>query len=261
MQTLYLLETATRLIGPVLSPAGSAFTTMAIANLNVTLNGSTAVMSAPSQVVHSHNGYYLLTIDNDLLSAEGGLEISINLAGHFMTLHRYQVVDPANIALQATLLEIQTKTNLLGGPPVGSVLFVDSGIYYCTRSDLELVFGVANVTKWADLDNNGDGTFITNRITTMIALANEMTNDALRAGAYAVPVASPIPHALSYHTACLAGVLLYESRGEADTEDENGNHRLTPFRRRWDAFIKKVLGQGVVLNAIRNTATSAPSVR
>jgi hypothetical protein len=125
---------------------------------------------------------------------------------------------------------------------------------------MELIFGIANVTKWADLNNTSDTSFITNRITTMIALAHEMTNDTLRAGAYTVPVVSPIPYSLSYHTACLAGVLLYESRGEVDSEDENGNHRLTPFRRRWDAYMKKVLGQGIVLNASKSNASSAPAV-
>jgi hypothetical protein len=260
MQTLDLLADATRLIGPVLAPSGAAYTTAVITDFNLTLNGATAPLAHPSQVVHSHNGHYLLTIDEARISAEGGLEISMNKDGYFMTVHRYQVLDPESIASQATLLLIKSHTDLLGGPPVGSVLFVDSGEYYCTRSDLELIFGVANIGKWADLDNANNSTFIANRITTMIALAHEMTNDALRAGAYVVPIASPVPYAVSYHTACLAGVLLYESRGEVDSEDENGNHRLTPFRRRWDAFIKKLLGQGIVIDAPKVSRTSAPAV-
>jgi hypothetical protein len=261
MQWLPLLETSVRLIGPVLAPSGAAYTGASVGNFNKTLNGVTSALAAPSQIVHSHNGHYLMTLDDAHVTAEGGLEISLNLDGFFMTVHRYQVCDPANIAMQATILEIKAKTELLGGPPLGSVLFVDTGDYYCTRSDVELAFGVANVTKWADLNNTGNSTFITNRITTMIALAYEMTNDALRAGSYVVPIVAPIPYALSYHTACLAGVLLYESRGEVDSEDENGNHRLTPFRRRWDAFIKGLLGQRVILNAPKSTTTSAPSVR
>lgn len=145
------------------------------------------------------------------------------------------------------------------GPPIGSVLFTDSGTYYCARADVELVFGTKNVIQWADLDNEEDATFIANRITTMIALAHEQLEDAIRHSSYDLPF-DPIPVAVTYHTACLAGVLLYESRGEVDSEEESGNHRLTPFRRRWQAFVKQLLSQAHILDATRTPRTNAPTV-
>jgi hypothetical protein len=145
------------------------------------------------------------------------------------------------------------------GPPIGSVLFTDSGSYYCSRADVELVFGIANVSKWADLDNEENATFIANRITTMIALAHEQLEDAIRHSSYDLPF-DPIPVAVTYHTACLAGVLLYESRGEMDAEDEAGNHRLTPFRRRWQSFVKQLLSQAHILDATRSPNTNTPFV-
>lgn len=161
---------------------------------------------------------------------------------------------------QAQLDAIETKTALLNPAPTGSILLVDSGDYYCTRQDVELVFGQSNVAKWADVDNESDLTFIEDRITTMIALAHEQTNDALRQGGYTVPVEAPRPASLTYNVAALAGVLLYEARGAADSENDNGVHRLTPFRNRWEKYIKQLLSQQIRIDATRQNSTTAPQV-
>ena len=140
------------------------------------------------------------------------------------------------------------------------MLLVNSGAYYCTRQDVELVFGTKNVIAWADLDNEADATFIEDRITTIIALAHELTNDALREGAYTIPIVAPVPTSLTYNVAGLAGVLLYESRGAVDAESDDGTHRLTPFRKRWDTYIKNLLGRKMVISAPRSVTNNAPSV-
>lgn len=170
----------------------------------------------------------------------------------------------ATSANQLQILEqldvIQGKTDLLNPAPTGSVLLVDSGEYYCTRQDVELVFGMTSVITWADVDNTGNMDFIDDRVTTMIALAHEQTNDALRQGGYALPFAAPRPASLTYNVAALAGVLLYESRGAIDSDSEDGTHRLSSFRKRWEKYIKQLLSQQVRLDATRQNATTAPAV-
>lgn len=155
---------------------------------------------------------------------------------------------------------IQNKTDLLNPAPTGSVLLVDSGEFYCTRQDVELIFGKSSVRTWADVDNEGDEDFISDRILTMIALAHEQTNDGLRNGGYIVPFTPPRPASLVYNVAALAGVLLYESRGAIDADNEDGTHRLTPYRKRWDKYIKQLLSQQVRIDATRQNATTAPAV-
>jgi len=155
---------------------------------------------------------------------------------------------------------IQNKTDLLNPAPTGSVLLVDSGEFYCTRQDVELIFGKSSVRTWADVDNEGDEDFISDRILTMIALAHEQTNDGLRNGGYVVPFTPPRPASLTYNVAALAGVLLYESRGAIDADNEDGTHRLTPYRKRWDKYIKQLLSQQVRIDATRQNATTAPAV-
>ena len=155
---------------------------------------------------------------------------------------------------------IQNKTDLLNPAPTGSILLVDSGEFYCTRQDVELIFGKSSVRTWADVDNEGDEDFISDRILTMIALAHEQTNDGLRNGGYVVPFTPPRPASLVYNVAALAGVLLYESRGAIDADNEDGTHRLTPYRKRWDKYIKQLLSQQVRIDATRQNATTAPAV-
>lgn len=210
---------------------------------------------------HRATGKYDAYFDPEMDINEGDqfeFEEEITMNSSVQGLHDYvnqfyvRVIEPMDVIL--------SKVLLLNPAPTGSVLIVSSGAYYCTRTDVELVFGQTNVLKWADLDNSGNSSFITNRITTMIALAHEQTNDALRAGGYNVPILAPIPTTLAYQVASLAGVLLYESRGAIDSESEDGTHRLTPFRKRWSGFIKDVLGQRIQLSAKRSNASNAPAV-
>lgn len=221
----------------------------------------TPFTSGSLSIDHRATGKYDAYFDPEQEINEGDqfeFEEEIMMNSSVQGLHAYvnqfyvRVIEPMDVIL--------SKVLLLNSAPTGSVLIVSSGTYYCTRTDVELVFGRNNVLKWADLDGDEDDDFIENRITTMIALAHEQTNDALRAGGYIVPVADPVPTSLSYQVAALAGVLLYESRGAIDSENDDGTHRLTPFRRRWAAYIKDLLGQRVIINASKAVASNAPQV-
>ncbi len=104
---------------------------------------------------------------------------------------------------------------------------------YSVKSNIEAVFGVANVAKWADLDNDEDEAKIAARVAAAIAVADEEMNDVLRTGPYAVPLTAVGGGALTSPSvvnmaAVLAGVQLYESRGVDDYDPEAGKyaHRL-----------------------------------
>lgn len=140
----------------------------------------------------------------------------------------------------AQLNNIEAKCNLFE-QPVGSYLLTVSGNYLCLRSDVELIYGVRNTAKYADIDNEGNATFISNRISTMIALADNMMRNALADGAYNMPeVGDTIPPQLVYHTAALAGVLLYESRGAVEAEDGTSDHIYSFHKQAVQKFISDV---------------------
>jgi len=110
---------------------------------------------------------------------------------------------------------------------------------YAARSDIESEFGVNEVAKWADLDNDGNTTSITNRITARLADAEDAVDNALRGGAYTVPFAT-VPTTITRATAILAGVMLFESRGHATDDQDDMNfprHRLAQL----EAYARRVL--------------------
>ena len=90
---------------------------------------------------------------------------------------------------------------------------------YIVQSDIENVWGVDNVTKWANLDN-ADNLTALSRINASITYAEAVINDRFRAGGvYTVPLSGNSTNALAVITdmaAKLAGIWLYRSRGVMD---------------------------------------------
>jgi len=102
---------------------------------------------------------------------------------------------------------------------------------YCSRDEMEAVFGPVNVAKWADLDDDEDPDKITARINWAISWAANEINDFMRGGFYVIPlmnVNKEVPLSIVNVAATLAGVWLYERRGVEDFDPESGNvsHRL-----------------------------------
>lgn len=95
-------------------------------------------------------------------------------------------------------------------------------IVYATRSDVEDVFGVVNVDKWADLDDDDDAGKITARITRAILVATARVDDFLRGGPYTIQFTAPIVVPIVDITAKFAGTWLYAARGVADFDEEIG---------------------------------------
>ena len=108
---------------------------------------------------------------------------------------------------------------------------------YCTRSDIEDVFGVENTSQYADLDNDENATTITNRITRAIAWASAEIDDFARGAHYTIPLADSsgsTPTTIENLAAVLAGIWLYEARGSKDFSERTGepSHRMF-YQKAW----------------------------
>lgn len=108
---------------------------------------------------------------------------------------------------------------------------------YCERSDIEHVFGKANVRKWADLDNDRDPTVIAARIDRGIKTAMARMNDRLRGGLYEIPlekldgVSDDEWLTVTDLAARLAGIWLYDNRAPQDHDPEAGRADLLTAHR------------------------------
>lgn len=117
---------------------------------------------------------------------------------------------------------------------------------YCTRSDIEIMFGAMNVSRWADLDNSGSDADINARITRAIDVATQEVDSILAGSPIRVPIPSGrVPPLIRDVTAAIAGVILYESRGPQGTIGEDGQvmHPYL-FKRRWAERILVDLREG-----------------
>jgi len=125
---------------------------------------------------------------------------------------------------------------------------------YCDRDDIGDIFGVENVTHYADSDNDGDTTKITNRVNRAISAAEEEVNSFMRGTHYRIPLVtadSATPATISNLTAHLAGLGLYEAHGVVDVDSQGKPvHRLY-FLRQWtDTVIKGLLAGTRQLDAV-----------
>ena len=94
---------------------------------------------------------------------------------------------------------------------------------YTSQADLITRFGLANITKWSDLD--GTGTLNTARVQMACDHADAEINQALRGGGYSIPLIFQDAYAEDYvgHIAnTIAAFWLYEARGLLDV-DPQGN--------------------------------------
>jgi len=97
---------------------------------------------------------------------------------------------------------------------------------YIAQSNIEAVFGAANVQVWSQLDPSLVTTDAA-RVASSINYAEATVEDRFRGGAYAIPF-SGASYVLTDWCAKLAGVWLYESRGlrvEAGADNPMAGHR------------------------------------
>lgn len=92
---------------------------------------------------------------------------------------------------------------------------------YCTRKDIERIYGKLNVSQWADLDGTADSDVIADRIQYNITQAGSRVDGDLGSSPYGTPFEEPYPDVIVYLTALQTGVLLYMGRRIVTDESEN----------------------------------------
>lgn len=127
---------------------------------------------------------------------------------------------------------------------------------YCTRSDVESIFGTENVAQWADLDNDQDATNIATRIADAILDADAYIDDQMRMSQYAIPLANSsaqTPRSIKRLSAAKAGLLLYEARGSMDVNEVTGApiHRYAARAKEIDRMLDLYKSDRAGLDAVR----------
>ena len=135
---------------------------------------------------------------------------------------------------------------------------------YSTRADVELIYGRDNVSKWADVNNNGDLKEITARVTFSIKSADDFIEDALRSGPYVVPLvfiapATALSQTIINLSAMKAGFVLYSSRGIVDAADSEKN-QLAPQLKKVMTTIRTILDGRLTLLLERHSEIAYPEV-
>jgi hypothetical protein len=131
---------------------------------------------------------------------------------------------------------------------------------YCSRTDVEAIFGAANILKWADPDNTGDSGIIDDRITYCCNLATTYIDSRLRGGLYVIPFDPTAPADVTEVAARRCGIILYQNRGPAELNAMGnvvnlmGNHQ-----KEIDKFIKGVTSGQLRLDPAYATLVAANS--
>ena len=93
---------------------------------------------------------------------------------------------------------------------------------YGTQKDIENVFGADNVRRWSNLDNVDNTTDVA-RVQLAMLNADAEIQMALSDGPYSLPLSGMDLYSTNYITtlwARLAGIWLYENRGQKDDGEE-----------------------------------------
>jgi len=101
---------------------------------------------------------------------------------------------------------------------------------YCTKSQIEDIFGATSIADFADIDNDESAVTIAARIARAIAVASEQVDDAMRRSVYTLPLTSSAdatPLVIVDIAAKLAGCWLYEARGIENFQGQPVNQLAT----------------------------------
>lgn len=144
----------------------------------------------------------------------------------------------------------------------GTVLYYDlAGSQYCARSNVEDIYGVGNVAKWADLNNTGDATAIANRIASGIAWSTAYVNNRLRGGQYVLPLTVLDAEVVDV-AARLVGVWLISSRAALADDAAEGQAAFMKAQKEWaDATLDAIRAGKIKLEAAKTGyGTNSPTI-
>jgi len=95
---------------------------------------------------------------------------------------------------------------------------------YITQSDVESFFGIDNVAKWSQLDND-TADADTDRIQSGIDWAERKVNARFSGSKYVTPFStSSVDKQLIRWMATFAGIWIYEGRGQQDDSEEGNKY-------------------------------------
>lgn len=120
------------------------------------------------------------------------------------------------------------------------------GNSYCTRRDVELLFGTENIKCWADLDNEDNADDIQSRIESVCIDESAIFDDMMRFHTVKLPFPEPVPRIVKRIVALKVGVTLYGGRGYDD-----GNVMIRGRNKEADRLTTKILSGQIKLNVNR----------
>lgn len=148
-----------------------------------------------------------------------------------------------------TTLELDVVFRLRGDPSLA----------WTSRKEMEYMFGIENLKQWADLENNQSAADISERIQWAVDEATAEARERLMDSPVNLASLTEVPRTLRVNTTRLAGVLLYESRGVKDTENEEGKHKLSYHQQRANKYFQQVIA-GTIRIQGTNGATTIPGI-
>ena len=134
-----------------------------------------------------------------------------------------------------------------------------AGFTYAQRLNIEQIFGRTNVFKWADINNDQNASDVAIRICWALNVASNRITDRLTGGPYTMPFQQPYPEQLVEQTARMAGVLLYNSRGMVDVDDDDTDP-ITNHQDQVKEFVLDILSSRLRFRGVSYAVSSTPMV-
>jgi phage gp36-like protein len=113
------------------------------------------------------------------------------------------------------------------------------GDYYSKRSDVDLIYGVDNINRWADPENDGNTALITSRLDWANFQAETYLNGRLLTSRYVIPFTKPASQMIVLIAGSLAGMFLYDTRRIVSSD--NTTDEIAQQRKNSEMWIRQIL--------------------
>ena len=130
---------------------------------------------------------------------------------------------------------------------------------YCTREDVENVYGIDNLQDWADVNGTGDAAEIAARISWSLDRATRRVDARLQRRNFEIPFTAPYPGIITDTAADLAGYYLYFAR-MLDAEDRSKNN-LSHMLKSAEKTLDEIVKGDIILSNTMQDHTDAPFIQ